>query len=62
MGHHRSGPDGVSVRLSAEDKSGNPPRETFTVVREKKAWHLVVFMNQPADQEKESVPICKTPS
>ncbi|WP_065487081.1 hypothetical protein [Streptomyces sp. PTY087I2] len=47
------GPDVASVRLSAEDKSGKPLRETFTAVREKKAWHLVVFTNQPDGRGKE---------
>ncbi|MFE6982876.1 hypothetical protein [Streptomyces griseus] len=48
------GPSVASVRLWAENKSGGRLSETFTAVKEKKAWHLVVFMNQPADQGKES--------
>ncbi|MFF3530235.1 hypothetical protein [Streptomyces rubiginosohelvolus] len=56
------GPDVASVRLSVEDKSGKPLRETLTAVREKKAWHLVVFTNQPADQGKESASTDKSSS
>ncbi|NEB42408.1 hypothetical protein [Streptomyces sp. SID14515] len=56
------GPDVASVRISAEGKSGKPLRETFTAVREKKAWHLVVFTNQPADQSKESASTDKSAS
>ncbi|MGW1296576.1 hypothetical protein [Streptomyces sp. NPDC002533] len=56
------GPDVASVRLSAEDKSGKPLRETFTAVREKKAWHLVVFTNQPDGRGKQSASTDKSPS
>lgn len=51
---HDMGPDTGSARLMAEDNAGKPMRDTFTVTREKGAWHLVVFTQQPAESGKES--------
>ncbi|WP_431996974.1 hypothetical protein [Streptomyces fungicidicus] len=51
---HDMGPDVGSARLLAEDKSGKPLRDTFTVTREKDTWHLTVFTDQPAEAGKES--------
>ncbi|MGW3710405.1 hypothetical protein ACWDN6_09655 [Streptomyces albogriseolus] len=48
------GPDVGSARLLAEDRAGKPLRDTFTVTREKGAWHLTVFTGQPAEPGKES--------
>ncbi|MFF9336310.1 hypothetical protein [Streptomyces albogriseolus] len=51
---HDMGPDVGSARLLAEDRAGKPLRDTFTVTREKAAWHLTVFTGQPAEPGKES--------
>ncbi|MEV8428295.1 hypothetical protein [Streptomyces chartreusis] len=51
---HDMGPDTGSARLMAEDNAGKPMRDTFTVTREKGAWHLAVFTQQPAESGKES--------
>ncbi|MEU7467238.1 hypothetical protein AB0A94_01520 [Streptomyces sp. NPDC044984] len=51
---HDMGPDVGSARLLAEDKTGKPLQDTFTVIREKGAWHLTVFTDQPAEPGKES--------
>ncbi|MEU0653307.1 hypothetical protein ACWEV9_02185 [Streptomyces albogriseolus] len=51
---HDMGPDVGSARLLAEDRAGKPLRDTFTVTREKGAWHLTVFTGQPAEPGKES--------
>ncbi len=51
---HDMGPDTGSARLMAEDNAGKAMRDTFTVTREKGAWHLVVFTQQPAESGKES--------
>ncbi|MFJ4747691.1 hypothetical protein [Streptomyces albogriseolus] len=48
------GPDVGSARLLAEDRAGKPLRDTFTVTREKGAWHLTVFTGQSAEPGKES--------
>lgn len=42
------GPDTGSAHLSATDKAGRPMNETFTVIRDRGTWHLVVFTEQPA--------------
>ena len=51
---HDMGPDVGSARLLAEDRAGESLRDTFTVTREKGAWHLTVFTGQPAEPGKES--------
>ena len=51
---HDMGPDTGSARLVAEDKAGRPLRDTFTVTREKGAWHLAVFTHQPTGKGKQS--------
>ncbi|CAL9524594.1 hypothetical protein SUDANB60_03897 [Streptomyces sp. enrichment culture] len=51
---HDMGPDVGSARLLAEDRAGTSLRDTFTVTREKGAWHLTVFTGQPAEPGKES--------
>ncbi|MGV9224105.1 hypothetical protein ACWDPF_15675 [Streptomyces albogriseolus] len=51
---HDMGPDVGSARLLAEDRAGKPLRDTFTVTREKGAWHLTVFTGQSAEPGKES--------
>ncbi|MBQ0973663.1 hypothetical protein KBZ00_21375 [Streptomyces sp. RK31] len=51
---HDMGPDVGSARLLAEDRAGTSLRDTFTVTREKGAWHLTVFTDQPAEPGKES--------
>ncbi|MFD6322757.1 hypothetical protein ACFWOL_07735 [Streptomyces sp. NPDC058442] len=48
------GPDVGSARFLAEDETGKPLRDAFTVVREKDTWHLVIFTDQPAVPGKES--------
>ncbi|WP_339133077.1 hypothetical protein WJM95_29155 [Streptomyces sp. f51] len=47
------GSDTGSARLVAEDRSGKPMRDTFTVMRQKGTWHLVVFTHQPTELGKE---------
>ncbi|MCP9991204.1 hypothetical protein LUX09_12975 [Streptomyces albogriseolus] len=44
---HDMGPDVGSARLLAEDETGEPLGDTFTVTREKGTWHLTVFSGQP---------------
>ncbi|MFJ7100905.1 hypothetical protein [Streptomyces albogriseolus] len=51
---HDMGPDVGSARLLAEDETGEPLGDTFTVTREKGTWHLTVFSGQPAEPGKES--------
>ncbi|WP_189187624.1 hypothetical protein [Streptomyces albiflavescens] len=51
---HDMGPDTGSARLVAEDKAGKPLRDTFTVTRDKGAWHLAVFTHQPTGKGKQS--------
>ncbi|MFF2651549.1 hypothetical protein [Streptomyces sp. NPDC058045] len=50
---HDMGPDTGSARLVAEDKTGKPMRDTFTVTRQKGTWHIVVFTHQPTEPGKE---------
>ena len=50
--NHDMGPDTGSARLVAEDRTGHPLRDTFTVTREKGNWHLVVFTHQPPEPGK----------
>ncbi|MER5357512.1 hypothetical protein [Streptomyces sp. NPDC002785] len=51
---HDMGPDTGSARLVAEDKSGKPMRDTFTVTRQQGTWYLVVFTHQPTGSGKET--------
>ncbi|MEU6071683.1 MULTISPECIES: hypothetical protein [Streptomyces] len=45
-------PDVGSARLEATDRGGTTMRDTFTVMREKGDWHLVVFAGAPAATDK----------
>ncbi|KAB2975249.1 hypothetical protein F8R89_26560 [Streptomyces sp. SS1-1] len=51
---HDMGPDTGSARLKAMDKAGEAWQDTFTVTRDKGAWHLVVFTHQPGEPGKET--------
>jgi hypothetical protein len=51
---HDMGPEVGSARLLAEDKTGEPLRDTFTVTQERGTWHLTVFSGRPAEPGKES--------
>ncbi|MGW2240568.1 hypothetical protein [Streptomyces sp. NPDC001759] len=42
-----------SARLVAKDRAGKPLQDTFTVLRQKGTWHLVVFTHQPPEPGKE---------
>jgi hypothetical protein len=49
---HDMGPNTASAHLTANDKTGTPMNDTFTVTRDKGRWHLVVFSGQPTSPGK----------
>ncbi|MEU5594571.1 hypothetical protein [Streptomyces sp. NPDC020298] len=44
---HDMGPSTGSAHLAAKDEAGKLMNDTFTVIRDKGTWHLVVFSGQP---------------